>query len=78
MGFLFLGVVLRLAEPWPLKFVLDAIIVQPGADTWASGVDTGTLLWTCAIAVVLFSGFRALADYLYKVGFARVGIRVLR
>lgn len=70
---LFGEVVFRLLEPWPLKFVLDAVIgpeaaAQPGI--WR-------LLIMCAIATVLIVGMRALSAYLMTVCFAVAGTRAM-
>src|SRR5690606_8336713 len=54
-------VLLRLAEPWPLKFVLDRVIVNtPGATGgWVARLDPTTLLLLCALGVVAAVGLRA-------------------
>ena len=83
MGALATGVLLRLAEPWPLKFVLDRIIVtdRPADLNAPTGIDAlppMTLLAVCAVAVVVISSLRALADYHQRVGLAKIGNRVLR
>lgn len=71
----------RLLEPWPLKYVLDAVIVtQPGAGEaqgWLGSLDDTTLLALCGAAVLAFSVLRALAAYLSTVGLALAGNRVL-
>ncbi len=73
---------LRLLEPWPLKFVFDEVITstpnqgQSGVP-WIDGLSPTVLLWGSAIALVVFTGLRALADYGSTVGFALVGNRVL-
>ncbi|HEY8339406.1 MAG TPA: ABC transporter ATP-binding protein [Egibacteraceae bacterium] len=72
-------VLLRLAEPWPLKFVLDRVIVNtPGATGgWVARLDPTTLLLLCALGVIAAVGLRALASYLSTVAFALAGNRVL-
>jgi len=73
---------LRLLEPWPLKFVFDEVITstpnrgQSGVP-WIDALSPTALLWGSAIALVAFTGLRALADYFSTVGFALVGNRVL-
>ncbi|WP_035985008.1 ABC transporter ATP-binding protein [Leptolyngbya sp. KIOST-1] len=73
---------LRLLEPWPLKFVFDEVITstpnrgQSGVP-WVDALSPTALLWGSAIALVAFTGLRALADYCSTVGFALVGNRVL-
>lgn len=79
---LLVGVSLRLLEPWPLKFVLDRVIPvgRPKAlgAGWLDDFTPMTILTLAAAAIVVFTGLRALCDYLQKVGFARIGNRVLR
>ena len=79
---LFAAVLMRALEPWPLKFVIDYVIVPATGLTssshevlvnWSPMVIVGA----SALAVVLILGIRALATYYQKVGFALVGNRVL-
>lgn len=74
---LFLEVVLRLLEPWPLKFVFDALLERTGTGRWLfpnqQGLSPGLLAGLAALAVVLVSGFRAVASYWSTLGFARIG-----
>ncbi len=75
---LILSTVMRLAEPWPLKFIIDAVVPVPAGDTpAAAGLDPMLLLALCAggllVAVLLRAGFH----YLATVGFALVGNKVL-
>src|SRR5699024_7568816 len=69
---------MRLAEPWPLKFVIDGVIAEAGAD----GVPTqsislqAVLLLACAALPVVVA-LRALAAYLMAVCFALVANRLL-
>ena len=71
-------VVLRLLEPWPLKYVIDTIVESGGAGA-APSVPAGAtkVLALAAIAVVGVTGLRALASYLSTVAFALAGNRVL-
>src|SRR5690606_35706971 len=71
---LFAEVAFRILEPWPLKFVIDAVIA-PGA----SGEQPGTvrLLVLCALAVVAVAGLRALSAYAMTVCFALAGTRTM-
>ena len=64
----------KLLEPWPLKWVIDALA---GAGGPAAGLDTATLFALCAAALVAAVGLRALATYAATVGFAVAGVRVL-
>jgi len=65
-----------IAAPWPLKFVIDNLIIQ---DASAAEVisNPGLLLLLAASAVVAIAGLKALAGYLHTVGFAVIGSRVL-
>lgn len=78
---LFAGVLMRALEPWPLKMVVDHIII-PGsvptaADSWINAVQPLTLVAGSSIALILILGLRALSTYWQKVGFALVGNKVL-
>jgi ATP-binding cassette subfamily B protein len=75
-------VTLKLLEPWPLKFVLDRVIVLtptqgrsgiPVIDT----LDSMTLLTLSALAVVIVTGLRGLAEYYNAVWMALVGDSVV-
>ncbi|TJZ89871.1 ABC transporter ATP-binding protein [Paracoccus gahaiensis] len=71
---------MRLLEPWPLKFVIDRVVPASLAGTGGSGVtalDTMTLLTLCALGLVAIIGLRALFQYLSTIGYAVVGSRVL-
>src|SRR5438552_1903216 len=79
---LFAEVVLRLLEPWPLKFVFDHIIGSssrrgPALFSRLESFDPITLLTFAAIAVVAITGLRALASYWQTIGFAQMGNRAL-
>jgi ATP-binding cassette, subfamily B, bacterial len=79
---LLLATVFRLAEPWPLKFVLDRVIAtdaSPGGSGIAmvDALSQGQLLAACAIGVVVVIGLRALAQYASTISFALAGQRVL-
>ncbi|AUI49757.1 ABC transporter ATP-binding protein [Arthrobacter crystallopoietes] len=70
-------VVFRVLEPWPVKFVVDAVTRSLGADLAGSGpTATPALLLSCALATICIVGFRALANYLATVAFALAGSRV--
>ncbi|NMR29520.1 ABC transporter ATP-binding protein [Crystallibacter degradans] len=70
-------VVFRVLEPWPVKFVVDAVTRSLGADLAGSGpAATPALLLSCALATICIVGFRALANYLATVAFALAGSRV--
>jgi len=77
---LVLEIVFRLLEPWPLKLVLDHVIVDTGGQIGVGVLDrldvTGLLI-VLAIAVVVIAGLRALCAYLSTIGLALAGNRVL-
>jgi ATP-binding cassette, subfamily B, bacterial len=79
---LFADVVLRVLEPWPLKFIFDHVLGArrasgaPGG-TFLHGVEPGTLLIVAILTLLVITGLRALADYASRIGFALVGNRVL-
>jgi ATP-binding cassette subfamily B protein len=79
---LFADVILRLLEPWPLKFIFDRVlrsrhagarVAFPGLDA----IEPSTLLVLAAAALVVITGLRAVADYASRIGFALIGNRVL-
>jgi ATP-binding cassette subfamily B protein len=79
---LFVAVFFRILEPWPLKFIFDQLLhsKRPGRAPGISvleGLDPLTLIIISALAIVVISGLRALADYGNTVGFALAGNRVL-
>ena len=78
---LVLEAAMRLAEPWPIKFVLDRVIAAeaPGAagGGGGGGMSTTTLLYVCGGAVIAIAALRALAAYGSTVGLALAGNRVL-
>lgn len=72
----------RILEPWPLKFVIDRVVVtEPGGTgsgiAWIDSLPPMTLLTLCAAGLVATLGLRALMTYLSTVGFALAGNRVL-
>ncbi|OGO34081.1 MAG: protein tyrosine phosphatase [Chloroflexi bacterium RBG_16_54_18] len=79
---LFLGVGLRLLEPWPLKFVIDRVLGVKPTHTFnglqfVEALDSQVLLFLASILLVLITGLRALADYYNTIGFSQIGNRVL-
>lgn len=70
---LFAEVAFRLLQPWPLSFVIDAV-VAPGA---AQDPGIVRMLVLCAVGVVAVAGLRALASYLMTVLFALAGTRAM-
>ncbi len=76
------GIVFRLLEPWPLKFVIDRVVPSrrpAGVNRypWLETIDARQLLVAAAVAVVLIALARALVDYTSKVGFFTIGNRVV-
>ncbi|MBW3647713.1 MAG: ABC transporter ATP-binding protein/permease [Actinobacteria bacterium] len=75
---LFAEVALRLLEPWPLKYVLDAVIAAAGADLRTpQPAELRTVLIVATVALVAVVVLRALAAYLMTILFALAGNRVL-
>lgn len=79
---LFAQVIFRLLEPWPLKFILDRVIVSApaGGDSGVPFLDTLPplqLLLVVSLGLVGIVSFRALSEYASTVGFALIGNRVL-
>lgn len=78
---LFAAVLMRALEPWPLKLVIDHVIIpgseQVSANNWIDSLDPLTLVAGSSLALILILGLRALSTYWQKVGFALVGNKVL-
>ncbi|MEJ6392004.1 ABC transporter ATP-binding protein [Gymnodinialimonas sp. 2305UL16-5] len=75
---LLLATAARLAEPWPLKFVIDAVVPTVAGETPASaGIDPMLLLALCAGGLLAAVLARAAFQFLATMGFALVGNRVL-
>lgn len=78
---LWIEVGLRLLAPWPLKIVVDHVLVDENPAAWGlPGMNTlapTTLLTLAVLGVVAIAGLRALATYGHTVGFALVGNRVV-
>jgi ATP-binding cassette subfamily B protein len=75
-------VALGTLEPWPLKFIFDHVLgaQHRGRSSVFSAfeaLDALTVITGSALAIILISGLRALADYGSTIGFARVANRVL-
>ncbi|GAB3531808.1 ABC transporter ATP-binding protein [Arthrobacter tecti] len=70
-------VAFRVLEPWPVKFVVDAVTRSLGADFAGTGpVATPMLLLACGAALVFFTGMRAVCNFFATLAFALVGSRV--
>jgi ATP-binding cassette, subfamily B, bacterial len=77
---MFAAAALQLLEPWPLAFVLDAIVNNQPMDLSGplAGLDgLRSLVVICALALVGVVVLRALASYLMTICFALAGNRVL-
>ncbi|MDA0657650.1 MAG: ABC transporter ATP-binding protein [Planctomycetota bacterium] len=72
------GVAMQLLEPWPLKFVIDALTVDPMARSSAQNwFSLETTLFLSAAAYVAIVTLRATAEYRESVAFAVIGNRVV-
>jgi ATP-binding cassette subfamily B protein len=74
--------VLLCLEPWPLKYVIDALAHTKRAGrmpdfAFLHDLSRGQLIGLAALVVVTLAGLRCLADYASEVGFAVLGNRVL-
>jgi ATP-binding cassette subfamily B protein len=75
-------VVLSTLEPWPLKFVFDHVFSIKGRSGTAAfslveGWQPATIITASALAIIVLSGLRSLADYTSTVGFSLVANRIL-
>ena len=73
---------MRLIEPWPLKLVIDRVLVVPpvGAPVGIRFIDELApleLLTACAALVVVVIAARAMLEYVSTIGFALAGSRIL-
>ena len=79
--FIILESAMRLLEPWPLKFVLDQVIVDtPTSGSGIAFIDAmspDTLLLFCGGLVAAAAALRALFAYLSVIALALAGNRVL-
>lgn len=71
---LLLEVAFRVLEPWPLKFVVDALSVSLGAQQSGPAASWSLIIW-CGLALILIVALRALTNYLATVAFTLVGSR---
>ena len=79
---LLLSVGARLLEPWPLKFVIDRVVVTEAAGgasgiAWIDALDPMTLLTVAALATVVVISMRGVGAYFSTIAFALVGNQVL-
>jgi ATP-binding cassette subfamily B protein len=75
------GTALRLLEPFPLKIAFDRVLPtrrQPKYGlSMLDNLDPGQILLVVAVGLVVITLLRAVADYANRVGFAKLGNRVL-
>lgn len=71
---LLLEVAFRVLEPWPLKFVVDALSVSLGAQQSGPAASWPLIIW-CGLALILIVALRAFTNYLATVAFTLVGSR---
>ena len=73
----------RALEPLPLKLIFDGVFVPKhgggkfGSVPFLDTLYPPTLLAISALAIILFSGLRDLAEYANTIGFAKIGSRIL-
>jgi ATP-binding cassette, subfamily B, bacterial len=80
LGILLAGVALQLIEPWPLKYVIDAIASAAVGGPQPSlpfGLKVQSLLLASAGAYILVVALRSLAEYYEAIAFAQIGNRVV-
>ena len=80
MAALLAETLLRVLEPWPLKFVIDRIVGRGGGRVSLPAIealDAGTLFMLAAVALVLLTSLRAVTAYFSAIGFALAGNRTL-
>lgn len=74
--------VLKLLEPWPLKFVFDQVIVSTSSSNSASAKHLGglavmELLLLSALAIIVIAALRSVFAYLSTYGMSLAAIQVL-
>jgi ATP-binding cassette subfamily B protein len=79
LGAMFLDVVFRVLEPWPVKIAVDAVSQALGAQlapTIGVGDDLAVTLGVATAAIAVIVGGRAAANYASTIAFAKLGARV--
>src|SRR5262249_47157171 len=76
------SVAIHALEPWPLKFIFDHLLRVKHSSRLPSipavdALSPGSLLAVAALAIIVITGMRAIAEYLSTYGFALVANRVL-
>ncbi|MGK7953771.1 MAG: ABC transporter ATP-binding protein [Crocosphaera sp.] len=71
-------VVLRILEPWPLKFIFDHVLIknQSSLPVFES-ISPLAVLTLCALGIIGITGLRAFSAYWSTVSLATVGSRVM-
>jgi ATP-binding cassette subfamily B protein len=74
--------VMRLLEPWPVKFVIDQVVrTTPNGKgsgiAFIDGLSSMELLAFCSALTVFTIGMRAVFGYVSTIGFALAGSRIL-
>jgi ATP-binding cassette subfamily B protein len=76
-----LEVNLRVLQPWPLKFVFDAVLAHSPKSSHKvpllEGLSPTTLIGGACVALVVITGSRAAVSYFSTVGLALAGNRIL-
>ncbi|WLT39873.1 ABC transporter transmembrane domain-containing protein [Synechocystis sp. B12] len=73
---------LRLLEPWPLKLLIDGVLIptqtQPSLSLWGfTNLNAAWLLMLIAVGVIIIAVSQAIATYWNTVSLAIVGSRVM-
>jgi ATP-binding cassette subfamily B protein len=77
------AVLAKLAEPWPLKIVIDHVVPVGAGGAPGTGIPAldaltvDQLLIVVAVGLVLAIGLRAMFEYLATIAFALAGARIL-
>jgi ATP-binding cassette subfamily B protein len=79
---LFIEVLARLLEPWPLKLIFDYILVPDASPAslgipWLTTVDPTLLLVGSAVAIIATTGLQASAAYISLVGMSLAASRII-
>ncbi len=74
-----------LAEPWPLKIVLDSVLKSKSPHGWASdhifaiaGTDRYAVLGVAAVSVLVIAVIGAVCEYIEKLHAADVGLAIMQ
>ncbi|MEL4897170.1 ABC transporter ATP-binding protein [Crocosphaera sp. Alani8] len=71
-------VVLRILEPWPLKFIFDHVLIKDQSSLPIfETISPLAVLTLCALGMIAITGLRAFSAYWSTVSLATVGSRVM-